>query len=219
MAFAEVLVHVRLGVCRRCNLGDHLKIYTRTGDSGETSLLGGERVRKDDLRVDTMGSVDEVNAALGVVRVELTRSGVAPEGVDAILAKAQHTLFNLGAELAVRSGNLAGVASVSDADVAELEAAIDHYEEGLEPLRAFILPGGAAAAAQLHMTRCICRRSERRLVELAGAEQLRGELLRYLNRLSDLLFVLARVVNMANRMPDVVWEQGGKGGGGKAEGS
>lgn len=197
-----------------------MKIYTRTGDSGETSLLGGERVRKDDLRVDTMGSVDEVNAALGVVRVELSRSGVAPEGVDAILAKGQHTLFNLGAELAVRSGNLPNAASVSDDDVAELEAAIDHYEAGLEPLKAFILPGGAAAAAQLHMARCICRRSERRLVELAAIEQLRGELVRYLNRLSDLLFVLARVVNKANRLPDVVWEQGDrtKGGGGKAEG-
>src|SRR5262249_14700726 len=104
-----------------------------------------------------------------------------------------------------------------DPDVAELEAAIDHYEEGLQPLRVFILPGGAAAAAQLHMARCICRRSERRLVELAAAEQLRGELVRYLNRLSDLLFVLARAVNKANRVPDVSWEQSKKSRGGKRE--
>jgi cob(I)alamin adenosyltransferase len=185
-----------------------VKIYTRTGDGGETSLLGGERVRKDDLRIETIGGVDEINAALGVVRVELTRSGVAPEGVDAILAKAQHTLFNLGAELAARSTTQSRAVSLSDADVAGLETTIDGCEAGLEPLRAFILPGGAAAAAQLHMARCICRRSERRLVELAATEQVRGELVRYLNRLSDLLFVLARVVNKANRMPDVVWQQG-----------
>ncbi len=97
-------------------------------------------------------------------------------------------------------------------DVAEVEAAIDHFDAELGPLRAFVLPGGAAAAAQLHLARCICRRSERRLVELAAAEQIRGELVRYLNRLSDLLFVLARVVNKANRLPDVIWEQVPKGG-------
>jgi cob(I)alamin adenosyltransferase len=197
-----------------------VKIYTRTGDDGETSLLGGERLRKDDLRIETIGSVDEINAALGVVRVELTRSGVAPEGVDAILAKAQHTLFNLGAELAARAVTQSRAVTLSDADVSELETTIDRCEAGLEPLRAFILPGGAAAAAQLHVARCICRRSERRLVELAATEQIRGELVRYLNRLSDLLFVLARVVNKANRMPDVVWQQGENavGGGPKGEG-
>ena len=184
------------------------KIYTRTGDSGETSLLGGERVRKDNLRVETIGSVDEVNAAIGVVRVELVRSGVAPEGVDAILALVQHALFNLGAELASRLVDQLQSAGLRDADVKKLEAEIDRYEAGLEPLRAFILPGGAAATAQLHMARCICRRAERRLVELAANEPVRGELLRYVNRLSDLLFVLARVVNKANRIPDVVWEQG-----------
>src|SRR5688572_26929038 len=125
------------------------KIYTRTGDSGETGLLGGERVRKDDLRIETIGCVDETNAALGLVRLELTRSGVAPEGVDALLARAQHTLFNLGAELAARAPAPSQAAGVKDAHVADLESAIDHYETGLEPLRAFILPGGAAAAAQL----------------------------------------------------------------------
>ena len=185
------------------------KIYTRTGDSGETSLLGGERVRKSDLRVETIGGVDETNAALGVVRVELVRSGVAPEGVDAMLARVQHALFNLGAELASRLVDQPQSAGLRDADVKKLEAEIDRCEAGLEPLRAFILPGGAAAAAQLHMARCICRRAERRLVELAALEPVRGELLRYVNRLSDLLFVLARVVNKANRLPDVVWEQGG----------
>jgi cob(I)alamin adenosyltransferase len=183
------------------------KIYTRTGDGGETSLLGGQRVRKDDLRIETIGCVDETNAALGVVRLELTRSGVAPEGVDDLLVRAQHALFNLGAELASRAASPPGVASLSDSNVVELEAAIDRCEAGLDPLRAFILPGGAAAAAQLHMARCISRRAERRLVELAAAETVRGELVRYLNRLSDLLFVLARVVNKANRIPDVIWKQ------------
>jgi cob(I)alamin adenosyltransferase len=183
------------------------KIYTRTGDGGETSLLGGERVRKDELRIETIGCVDETNAAIGLVRLELVRSGIAPEGMDVVLAQAQHTLFDLGAELASRSASSPGAASLSDAHVAELEAAIDRFEAGLDPLRAFILPGGASAAAQLHMARCISRRAERRLVELAAAETVRGELVRYLNRLSDLLFVLARVVNKANRLPDVIWER------------
>jgi cob(I)alamin adenosyltransferase len=184
------------------------KIYTRTGDSGETGLLGGVRVRKDNPLIETIGCVDETNAAIGLVRLELTRSGVAPEGVDFLLARAQHTLFNLGAELAACSGGPSQAAHVTDAHVADLELAIDHYEAGLDPLRAFILPGGAAAAAQLHMARCVCRRAERRLVALADAETIRPELVRYMNRLSDLLFVLARVVNKANRMPDVVWEPG-----------
>jgi cob(I)alamin adenosyltransferase len=182
------------------------KIYTRSGDDGATSILGGERVQKNDLRIEAIGSVDETNAAIGVVRVELMRSGVAPEGIDALLAKVQHSLFDLGAELAARNAD-AHPPRIKDPDIAKLERDIDQYDAMVEPLRAFILPGGAAAAAQLHVARCVCRRAERRLVELMANEQARGELLRYLNRLSDLLFVLARVVNKANRLPDVVWEQ------------
>jgi cob(I)alamin adenosyltransferase len=166
-----------------------VKIYTRTGDDGETSLLGGERVRKNDLRIDTIGMIDETNAAIGVVRVELVRSGVAPDGVDATLAEVQHVLFHVGAELASRVATSGSPTQLSDADVTHLEESIDRYEKGLEPLRAFILPGGAAAAAQLHVARCVCRRAERRLVELIAIEEVRGELLRYINRLSDLLFV------------------------------
>lgn len=191
------------------------KIYTRTGDGGETSLLGGRRVRKDDSRIEAIGSVDEVNAAIGLVRLELSRSGVAPEGVDGVLAQSQHRLFDLGAELATPSENRTRKTALGDSHVSQLEDAIDRFEAGLEPLRAFILPGGAAAAAQLHMARCVCRRSERRLVELAAVEPIRGELLRYVNRLSDLLFVLARAVNQANRVPDVIWEQAEKGEGGR----
>ena len=183
------------------------KIYTRTGDTGETSLLGGRRVRKDDLRIEAIGSVDEVNAALGVVRMELTRSGIAPIGFDELLAQVQHRLFDLGAELAMPPAAGAGICTLSDADAGALEAAIDGQEANLAPLRVFILPGGSAAAAHLHLARCVCRRAERRLVELAAAEPVRSQVLRYLNRLGDLLFVLARAANQANRVPDVTWEQ------------
>jgi cob(I)alamin adenosyltransferase len=187
-----------------------VKIYTRTGDAGETGLLGGVRVRKDALRIEAIGSVDETNAALGVVRVELSRSGVAPEGMDDLLARIQHRLFDVGAELAAADGSARAMSAIDAGDVAALEAEIDRHEAKLAPLRAFILPGGAAAAAQLHYARCVCRRAERRLVELAAAEAVRVELLKYLNRLGDLLFVMARVVNAANRAPDVVWEAKGR---------
>src|SRR4051795_3309665 len=119
------------------------KIYTRTGDEGETSLLGGRRVRKDDARIEAIGSVDEVNAAIGLVRVELSRSGVAPAELDRELGQIQHRLFDLGAELASSGTGATRVGGIADADAAELEASIDRYEEALEPLRQFILPGGA----------------------------------------------------------------------------
>jgi len=188
------------------------KIYTRTGDSGETSLWGGQRLPKYSSRVEAIGSVDEANASLGVVRMELTRSGVAPSGLDELLAEIQHRLFEVGAELAAANSRDRVGGTLSDADVQALELAIDRWEAGLEPLRQFIVPGGAAAAAQLHLARCVCRRAERRLAKLAAEEQLRGEMLRYLNRLSDLLFVLARAVNQANRLTDVIWP-GAKGRG------
>ncbi len=187
------------------------KIYTRTGDEGETSLLGGRRVRKDDLRIEAIGSVDEVNAVLGIVRVELSRSGVAPENLDREIGEIQHRLFDLGAELAATSAGEVRADALDGGNVAELESLIDKYEATLEPLRAFILPGGTPAASQLHLARCVCRRSERRLVQLMTHEPVRGEVMQYVNRLSDLLFVLARAVNRTNRVPDVIWEQGGGG--------
>jgi cob(I)alamin adenosyltransferase len=186
------------------------KIYTRTGDTGETSLFAGGRVRKDDPSIEAIGSVDEVNAALGVVRVELSRSGIAPAGIDEVLAEIQHRLFDIGAELAAPAARTGGPGTLSNGDVAALEAAIDRQEAALSPLRAFIVPGGSPAAAQLHWARCVCRRAERRLVELAARKLVRGEVLRYINRLSDLLFVLARGVNQANRVPDVEWKQGAR---------
>jgi cob(I)alamin adenosyltransferase len=183
------------------------KIYTRTGDSGETGLFGADRVRKDTPRVEAMGSVDELNAAIGAVRAELGRGGTAPAELDGLLARLQHQLFDRGAELATPQPAGAAMDRLSDRQIANLETAIDQYEVGLEPLRAFILPGGAPAAAALHVARGVCRRAERRLVALMTREEVRGELLRYLNRLGDLLFVLARAVNRANRVPDVVWER------------
>ena len=183
-------------------------IYTRTGDTGETALFGSGRVRKDDICVEAMGTVDELNAALGVARMELARSGTAPADLDSLLAQLQHRLFDLGAELATPRPAERGTNLVNDGHVAALETAIDHYEAQLEPLREFILPGGVPAAAQLHLARCVCRRAERRLVQLMSDEPVRGELLRYLNRLSDLLFVLARAVNRANGAPDVTWQRG-----------
>jgi cob(I)alamin adenosyltransferase len=182
------------------------KIYTRTGDTGETSLLAGRRVRKNDVRIEAIGSVDELNAALGVVRMELSRGGVAPARLDELLAQIQHRLFDMGADLAMLAESSQKSGALSDADITALEQAIDEHEESLPPLREFILPGGCAAAAQLHLARCVCRMAERQLVELATNEPVCGTILRYVNRLSDLLFVVARAANQANRVPDVVWE-------------
>lgn len=178
------------------------KIYTRTGDAGETSLVGGRRVRKDDSRIEVIGAVDEFNAALGVARMELARSGAAFAEFNRDLAQVQHRLFDLGAELA----GAEQAAPLADTDVADVEAAIDRNEAKLDPLRAFILPGGAPAASQLHYARCVCRRCERRLVELAATAPVREQVLRYINRLSDFLFVLARAVNHVSHVPDVLWE-------------
>ena len=187
------------------------KIYTRTGDRGETSIFGGGRLRKDDHRIETIGSIDEVNTVIGVVRVELGRSGISPIGFDDLLAKIQNQLFDLGAELAMPSAAQCGATRISEADVQALESAIDTYEAQLAPLRAFILPGGSPASAQLHVARCVCRRAERRLVELAAGTAVLGDVICYVNRLSDLLFVLARAANHANRVTDVLWEQGAVG--------
>ena len=172
-----------------------MRIYTRTGDGGETGLFGGPRVRKDDRRVEACGAVDELNAALGAAAAALAEPDLA-----AMLREAQSALFDLGGELATpraRERAAAGmVAPLVGADaVGRLEGWIDALEGELEPLTQFILPGGAPAAAALHLARAICRRAERRAVTLADAEEVAGEALRYLNRLSDFLFVAARAVN------------------------
>jgi cob(I)alamin adenosyltransferase len=182
------------------------KIYTRVGDAGETALLGGRRVRKDDVRIEAMGNVDELNGVIGVVRMELARGGVASPSFDDLLAQIQHHLFDLGAELATPDPAAYETNLLRDAHVAALERDIDRYDATLKPLQAFILPGGSPVAAQLHLARCVCRRTERQLVALAAIAPVRGEVLRFVNRLSDLLFVLARVANQVSGMPDVIWE-------------
>ncbi len=178
-----------------------MKIYTKTGDAGETGLFGGTRVSKASAKVSAYGDVDELNSVLGLARLS-----PIDEPHDALLAAIQSELFDLGAELASRAGKDPGVAKIDDARIEELERAIDRAESELTPLTSFILPGGTHAAAHLHLARTVCRRAERSVVALAQTDPVRPEVLRYLNRLSDLLFVLARLANARGGVPDVRWE-------------
>jgi cob(I)alamin adenosyltransferase len=177
-----------------------MKIYTRSGDDGSTGLYGGGRVSKCDLRIETFGIVDELNAQLGVVRALHL-----PKGFDEVLSTLQNQMFDLGAELATPDASSRGTASLQDAQVARIEGWIDHYEAGLAPLREFILPGGSPVAASLHFARCICRRAERRMVALAQVAEVRETALKYMNRVGDLLFVLARAANAEVGQADVPW--------------
>jgi cob(I)alamin adenosyltransferase len=179
-----------------------VKIYTKTGDSGETSLFDNTRVSKADARVDAYGEVDEVNACLGAARA----AGVDDE-IAALIESLQKDLFALGARLADPSGRIAPrveKAAIGDAAVQRLEQAIDRLEETLPPLRHFILPGGSPAGALLHLARTVCRRAERRVIAL-GTDAVDPMLIVYLNRLSDLLFVIARAVNHRSGNPETEW--------------
>lgn len=219
-----------------------MKIYTRTGDKGETSLRWGQRIPKDALRVEAYGEVDEVNSCIGLALAHLngTRLGSAPPSpgpgggshvialhlperdphgdpslkklllLHEVLTRIQREMFDLGADLATPPDRSKGEEpKVHDLMVGQLEKDIDALEEGLPPLRNFILPGGSQVAAALHVARCVCRRAERRLVSLARQEEVDPVLVRYLNRLSDLLFMAARATNHALGVPDpiVVWEK------------
>lgn len=190
-----------------------MKIYTRTGDDGETSLFGGGRVRKDNLRIETYGTVDELNAVIGIVRSELSRETAADYSfrtpLDELFAKIQHHLFDLGAELATPDAAKHGTELLTLENVTELENAIDKYEESLDPLKQFILPGGSALASELHLARCVCRRAERLMVGIDTPQPVREIALQYVNRLSDLLFVLARAANAAIGQADVPWQKEG----------
>lgn len=178
------------------------RIYTRAGDRGETGLIGGQRVPKDHPRVEAYGAVDELNAQLGVVRTL-----VKQPDLQEVLDRIQHRLFDLGAELATPGPRTGSPSAIGPDEVSTLEGIIDLYQETLPPLREFILPGGTALAATLHVARAVARRAERRVVTLARTEQVAPDLLRYLNRLSDLLFVLARAANARAGRSDVVWKQ------------
>ncbi len=178
------------------------KIYTKTGDDGTTGLLGSGRVAKDSARIEAYGSIDELNAALGLARA------LRPDAAsDAVLDRLQVELFAVGAALADPDPVGPFHATIRWEHVARLEAVIDSLEAELAPLRQFILPGGAPVAAQIHVARTICRRAERSLVHLARqtGESVPDALMIYMNRLSDLLFVLARVVNQRAGVPDVPW--------------
>ncbi len=180
-----------------------MKIYTRAGDDGRTALLGGTRVPKDDARVAAYGDVDELSAALGTVRA----LGLE-EGDDTLLRDLQRDLFAVGAQLADATGTVGAKypkCRLDPARVEALEQAIDAREAGLPPLTAFILPGGAPAGAQLHLARTVCRRAERAVIALAHREAVDPLLVRYLNRVSDLLFVLARHVNHGADQPEETW--------------
>ena len=178
-----------------------MKIYTKTGDTGETGLFGGARVSKASARVSVYGDVDELNSALGMVRTV-----PFDDAIDELLATIQSDLFDIGAELATQPGKDRGTPGIGDAEVEVLERAIDRAQEELEPLATFVLPGGCPAAARLHVARTVCRRAERNTVGLAQEIELRPTLVRYLNRLSDLLFVLARLANRREGVPDVPWK-------------
>jgi cob(I)alamin adenosyltransferase len=189
------------------------RIYTRTGDDGTTALGTGERRKKYDLRIACYGTIDETNAAIGLARV-----AIAPDGdsdgrdLDAILARIQNDLFDLGADLcspAKGKGPGGARLTVTEAQVTRLESEIDRLNENLAPLRSFVLPGGGPAAAHLHLARTVCRRAERLMVELADApgEEVSAAALKYVNRLSDLLFVASRFANQMGA-GDVLWVPG-----------
>jgi cob(I)alamin adenosyltransferase len=185
------------------------RIYTRTGDDGSTALGSGERVRKDNIRIAAYGTVDETNAALGMARIHLAG---ADAKVDAMLLRIQNDLFDLGADLCVpdRGQKLKyEPLRMTAAQVKRLESEIDEMNVELKPLRSFVLPGGSAAAAALHVARTVCRRAERHMVELAALpnEPVSDAALQYINRLSDLLFVASRTVNDRGSS-DVLWVPG-----------
>jgi cob(I)alamin adenosyltransferase len=179
-----------------------MKIYTKTGDSGETSLFDNTRVSKADARVDAYGEVDELNACLGAARA----AGVDDE-IAALIELLQKDLFALGARLADPSARIAPrveKVAIGDAAVQRLEHVIDRLEDTLPPLRRFVLPGGSSAGALLHLARTVCRRAERRVIALGG-DAVDPVLIIYLNRLSDLLFVMARAVNHRSGVPETEW--------------
>lgn len=179
-------------------MGNRLsKIYTRTGDDGSTGLGDGTRTPKDSARVEAYGTIDELNSTIGVL---LACDGV-PDDVREWLVRIQHALFDLGGELCVP-----GMEMIHGADVIALEQILDRYNADLPRLREFILPGGGMAAAQCHVARTVCRRAERRVVTLARNDGVRVEVVHYLNRLSDLLFVLCRVLARASGHGEVLWQ-------------
>jgi cob(I)alamin adenosyltransferase len=181
------------------------RVYTRQGDAGETALAGGQRVPKDGARIQAYGSVDELNALLGAARV--TAGELQLGKLSEVLLRMQHELFNLGSMLATLPQDLhPRQARITPADVERLEVEIDHVNHHLQPLRSFVLPGSSRLNAELHLCRTVCRRAERDCVTLARAEEAPAEAVRYLNRLSDALFVWSRWATYAAGAPETLWD-------------
>lgn len=179
-----------------------MKIYTKTGDSGETGLFGGKRLPKDDLRIEAYGTVDELNAHIGLLR----DAEISSQDVDNLL-EIQDRLFTIGSILASdpEKDNLK-VPEISDGDVLRLESDMDRMDETLPEMRAFVLPGGHPIVSQCHVTRCVCRRAERRVVSLAAVSAIDPIIIRYLNRLSDYLFVLSRWITRQKKATETPWK-------------
>jgi cob(I)alamin adenosyltransferase len=180
------------------------RVYTRLGDSGDTSLAGGQRLPKDALRIEAYGTLDELNAFVGMARANL---GPELAKLDGILLRVQHELFNAGSILATRSEDIhPKQARVTAADTERLEREIDVMNEGLRPLRSFLLPGGSKLNAELHICRTVCRRAERVCIRLAREESIDPEIVKYLNRLSDAFFVWTRWAAQQQGTPEVLWD-------------
>jgi cob(I)alamin adenosyltransferase len=182
-----------------------MKLYTGTGDDGTTGLFGGDRVAKDDPRVVAYGTVDELNAALGLAAGAV--GDEAPEGFASLVGELQSQLFDLGADLATPAGSehAAKIVRLGADDVARLERLIDEVDAGNEPMTSFVLPGGTELAARLHVARAVCRRAERAMITLARGERVTADAITWMNRLGDLLFAMARRANAAAGVPDVPW--------------
>jgi cob(I)alamin adenosyltransferase len=186
------------------------RVYTRTGDAGETALVGGRRVPKDSPRIEAYGTIDELNSVIGLARVFNAESqGDNHEWLDGVLRRLQSELFDLGSELATPDdAAYEGMFRVGDGQVTALERLIDECQKDLEPLKSFVLPGGGRVGGFLHQARTVCRRAERRILELSRAEAVSEWPLKYVNRLSDLLFVLSRWVGKHLGETEYLWERG-----------
>ena len=188
------------------------KVYTRTGDRGETGLVGGKRVAKDSLRVEAYGAIDELNSIVGLARAfneENLDTGEAHQFLDGVLCKIQDELFDLGSELATPPEFFKdGMYRVGDDQVQRLEKLIDRCQEDLSPLKSFVLPGGGRIGAYLHQCRTVCRRDERDILRLSRTEEVNPTLLKYVNRLSDLFFVLARWISKQMGKQEYLWQRG-----------
>ncbi|MCX6173230.1 MAG: cob(I)yrinic acid a,c-diamide adenosyltransferase [Ignavibacteriales bacterium] len=182
-----------------------MKIYTKTGDKGKTSLFGGKRVWKDDLRIQSFGTVDELNSILGIAITEIKN-----RELKKILSSIQHELFNIGSDLAspeYKDSKKFSIPRINEFNTKRLEVLIDKVDNKLSSLKNFILPGGLKGAALLHHARAVCRRAEREVISLSKVDMINSEIKIYLNRLSDLLFVLARFENFSSKHPDIEWKK------------